>query len=83
LEVFLSKQNYEVVEFLVKTTNASRVPMANGLIQRGMQSFYGEGEEFQSDNEAKERSELLKVSRFIGEMGTLARSKAWDFSKII
>jgi hypothetical protein len=82
-QVFLSKENYQGVEFLAKIARTSRVRVANELIKRGLSSLYGAilGEEIRDDIEKREHHDDLKL--FIYRLRRYARSQGYDINKFI
>ena len=82
-QIYLSKENYNGVEFLAKATKTSRVRMANELIRRGLRSFYGEvlGEEIRDNIE--KRAHRDDLSLFLYRLKKYARSQGYDISAFI
>ena len=76
--VFLSKKNFNGVEFVAKTTKTTKIRAANELILLGLRSFYGEaiGEEITDNTEKKEHSERIKA--FVWNLQKYARSQGYD-----
>jgi hypothetical protein len=83
--VYLSKKNFEGMEFIAKSVKTSKIRMTNELIERGIRSFYGEaiGKEIQNDITAREAGVKMKPDRFIRSFRKLAKSKGHDISKFI
>ena len=77
---FLSKTNYEGIEFAAKVAHTSRIRMTNEIIERGLRSFYGEGlaEEIREKIEAHEQNRAATLSVFVKELRKLAKEQ---FSK--
>jgi hypothetical protein len=83
--VYLSKTNFEMVEFIAKCFKTSKIRMTNELIERGIRSFYGEviGKEITDYNDARQRAQKAKVDHFILAFRKLAKSQGYDISKFI